>query len=244
MIRKTTGIILKTYDLRETSKIVVFFTRDYGKLKGVLKGIRKDPKKFGSSLEKFSVNDIVYYWHADTELQLVGQCDLISYYFPIRKDLKRLMAAQYMLELVDVIMPTEEPNPQVYRLMIYFLESLETIHDINKLIHVFQIKILHYSGFRPHIEDCLSCQKTIQGRAKMSLKLGGLICLQCLERDLSAISISKGAIASMLHVEKSPWPKTLQLGLSRSIQKELKMILNNFLVYHLEKRIKSEQYLQ
>ena len=76
MIVKTEGIVLKTFDFRETSRIATFFTRDFGKVKGVLKGIRKDPKKFGSSIEKFSVNDIVYYQYRNNDIHLVSHCDM------------------------------------------------------------------------------------------------------------------------------------------------------------------------
>lgn len=64
MIVQAQGIVLKTFDFRETSRIATFFTKEYGKIKGVLKGIRKDMKKFGSSVDRFSVNHLVYYTSA------------------------------------------------------------------------------------------------------------------------------------------------------------------------------------
>ncbi|MFH1359544.1 MAG: DNA repair protein RecO [Candidatus Omnitrophota bacterium] len=243
MIRKTEGVVLKRFDFRETSCIATFFTRDHGKIKGVLKAIRKDTKKFGSSVDKFSVNDLVYYWHANADLHLVGQCDLKQFYFPIRQNMKRALAAQYSCELVDAIMPPEEPNEDVYHLMMNFLESLQAIKDINKLVHIFQIRMLHLSGFRPHIDHCLICQKDIPTRSRFSTQLGGLLCMNCLSNDPAAHPISKGAIASMLHIEQSDWQKSLRLGLAKSIQKELKYVLNNFLSFHLEKQVKSARYL-
>src|SRR3989338_6036568 len=106
MINHTEGIVLKTFDFRETSRIATFFTKNHGKVKGVLKGIRKDPRKFGSHVDKFSVNDIVYYQYRRSDLHLISQCDLRQFYFSVRKDLKKTMAAAYILELVDCIMPS------------------------------------------------------------------------------------------------------------------------------------------
>jgi recombinational DNA repair protein (RecF pathway) len=60
MICSTPAFVLKTYDFRETSKIAVFFSRDFGKVKGVLKGIRSDHKKFSSVLSALSLNHIVF----------------------------------------------------------------------------------------------------------------------------------------------------------------------------------------
>ena len=57
MIPRTEAIVLKSFDYRETSKIVTFYTKDRGKITGVMKGVRKDPRKFGSSVDKYSIND-------------------------------------------------------------------------------------------------------------------------------------------------------------------------------------------
>ena len=243
MILQTEAIVLKTMDLRETSRIARFFSKDFGKVSGVLKGIRKDHKKFGSSVDRFSVNDIVYYQYRNSDLHLISQCDLKDYFFPIRQDLKRSLAASYILELVDKIMPAEEPNRDVYQLMMDFLTALEKADDINTMIHIFQIKILLFSGFRPHLDSCLKCHKKITSRAKFSMLLGGLVCLACPLSEPGATLISQGAVASILHVEKSEWETCLRLGITPAVKKELKFVLNNFLVYHLGRKIKSEKYL-
>ena len=243
MILKSEAIVLKSFDFRETSRIVTFFTKNYGKVKGILKGIRKDHRKFGSQVDKFSVNDIVYYQHRNSDLHLVSQCDLRVFFFEIRKDLKKTMAASYILELVDAIMPKEEDNPKVYQLMLDYLNTLETIPDVDKLVHIFQIKILRLSGFRPHIDSCVQCRREIHGKARFSLKSGGLICPQCPHSETSFTIISKGTIASLLHIEQDDWGRSLRLGLTQPVKKELKYLLNNFLVYHLERRIKTAQYL-
>ena len=148
-----------------------------------------------------------------------------------------------MLELVDTVMPSEYPNKKVYQLMLDFLKELETVKDIDKLIHIFQIKILVLSGFRPHIDACVKCRKVIEGRARFSLQAGGLICTHCPTSETHFTMISKGTVASILHIEKNNWLKSIQLGLTNTVRKELKYILNNFLVYHLGRKIKAAKYL-
>ena len=244
MIVQTAGIVLKSFDFRETSRIVTFFTREHGRVSGVLKGIRTSPKKFGSSVEKFSVNDIVYYQYRNSDLHLVSQCDLRQYFFPIRQDLPRSLAASYMLELIYVVMPPEEKNLQVYRLMVNFLEALEQTTDIHQLVHVFQIKMLLYSGFRPHLDACVHCKQQILAQARFSLKEGGLLCPRCQPGGGDVQPVSQGAIASILHVERSSWENSLRLKLNTAVRRELKQILNSFLVCHLGKRLRSARYLR
>ena len=243
MILKTRGIVLKTFDFRETSRIATFFTQSYGKVKGVLKGIRKDSRKFGSSVDQFSENDIVYDQYRNSDLHLISQCDLRNFFPPIRRDIKKILAASYVLELVDAIMPSEEPNGNVYALMLDYLSSLEAIEDVSKLVHIFQIKILLLSGFRPHLDSCLVCKKDVSGQAKFSSQLGGLVCLRCRLDEPHVTLVSRGAVASLLHIERSDWQVSLRLGISEPIKKELKFLLNDFLVFHLDRQLKTAKYL-
>ncbi len=243
MIIHTEAIVLKSFDYRETSRIATFFTKDYGKVSGILKGIRKDHRKFGSSVDRFSVNDIVYYQYRNSDLHLISQCDLTQFFFSVRQDLKKAIAAHYILELVHAIMPIEEKNVKVYRLMINFLSTLETTKDVTHLVHIFQIKTLLFSGFRPHLDTCVKCRKRIETKVWFSLKDGGLVCMSCPVNKEQAHIISKGTVVSILHVEKSDWPNCLKLKFTSTVKKELKYILNNFLVFHLGRRLRSAKCL-
>lgn len=243
MIAKTEGIVLKSFDLRETSRLVTFLTKDYGKVKGVLKGIRKDPRKFGSSVDRFSVNDIVYYQYRNSDIHLVGQCDMKEYYTALRGDLKRMTAASYATELVDTVMPSEQNNTAVYQLLQDFLFHVQTTEDVSKLVHMFQIKMLSLSGFRPHLENCLRCSAKVLSGARFNMRLGGLVCAQCQDVPGEAVSISQGAVASILHVQQNTWRDALRLGVSMPIKKELKYVLNHFLVFHLERHLRATRFL-
>ncbi|MEI7998723.1 MAG: DNA repair protein RecO [Candidatus Omnitrophota bacterium] len=243
MIAKTEAIVLKSFDFRETSRIATFLTKDFGKVKGVLKGIRKTPGKFGSSLDRFTVNDIVYYQYRNSDIHLVSQCDMKEFYSGFRQDLKRLTAASYAAELLDTLVMTDQENLHLYELMQNFLKSLETVEDINKLVHIFQIKVLQFSGFRPHLDSCVRCQKKITGQTIFSMPLGGLVCVSCKAPAGSMVAVTKGTVASIMHIEESPWEVTLRLGLSDRMKKELKYVLNHFLVFHLERHLRSTRYL-
>ncbi len=50
-----------------------------------------------------------------------------------------MTAASYILELVDAIMPVEQKNEDIYKLILQYFSSLQTDSDISKLVHIFQI---------------------------------------------------------------------------------------------------------
>ncbi len=243
MIAKTEGFVLKSFDFRETSRIATFFTRDYGKVKGVLKGIRKNPRKFASSVDRFSLNDIMYYQYRNSDIHLISHCDMKDYFSGLRQDLKRMTAASYVTELIDAVMPIEQQNSEIYDLMHSVLDELQHAQDISKVVHLFQIKILSLSGFKPHLESCVRCASLITSATRFNLRLGGLVCQRCQEIPGEAMAISKGAVASILHVQQTPWDMSLRLGLSDPIKKELKYVLNHFLVFHLERHLRSTRFL-
>lgn len=243
MIAKTEAIVLKSFDFRETSRIATFFTKDFGKVKGVLKGIRKNPRKFSSSVDRFSLNEIIYYQYRNSDIHLISHCDMKEYFSGLRQDLKRMTAASYASELIDAVMPAEEQNEEIYQLLQDFLGSLQTVEDVSLLVHTFQIKILLLSGFKPHLETCVRCAKKVLGATRFSLKLGGLLCPTCKDPAGEAISISRGAVASIRYIQESDWVSSLRLGIEPSIKKELKYVLNHFLVFHLDRHLRATRFL-
>ncbi len=242
-IHKTEAIVLNRYDFRETSLIVNFYTRDFGKISGLLKGVRQDPAKFASTIQLFSSNDIVFYRKTNTALHLVSQCDIRDNFDSLRQNMVKIGMASMMMELVSALMPVEDKNEDVFDLVLSSINELQLSSQPDKIMMIFKIKMLTLSGFKPHFDSCVSCGDRILGQSKFSLAMGGLLCQRCYGRDLKARSIFRGTVASILHIEKNNFKNNLNLGMNPQIKRELVWILNSFLNFHLERELKSEKVL-
>ncbi|MFH1458119.1 MAG: DNA repair protein RecO [Candidatus Omnitrophota bacterium] len=242
-LHKTEAIVLSRRDFRETSLIANFYSREFGKMSGLCKGIRTEPAKFASTLEPFSLNEIIFYKKRNSELHLVAQADLTDSFDEVRKDIVKISTASLMMELLSVLMPVEDKNEEVFHLALTCLQELKNPTNTEKIMTIFKIKMLVLSGFKPHFDSCICCQDRILGQSKFSLALGGLLCSRCFKRDLSSRHIFRGTVASILHIEKSEFKNTLNLGMNPQIKKELEVILNAFLNFHLEKELKSQRVL-
>jgi len=242
-IHKTESLVLRKWDFRETSLIVNFYTRDFGKLSGILKGIKTEPAKFASTLEPFSHNDIVFYKKINSALHLVSQCDRRDNFDPIRQNIYKVGAASLMVELIDAVMPPEDKNEEVFDLALTALKELAVNENSEKIMTIFKIKMLALSGFKPYFDSCVSCGARISGHSKFSSILGGLLCEKCYPRDLKARTIFRGTVASVLHIERNEFRNNLNLGMNPQIKKELEIILNSFLNFHLEKELKSQKVI-
>lgn len=242
-IDKALAIVLNKRDLRETSIIVDFYTKEFGKISGVLKGIRTEPEKFASNLEPFSLNEIIFYRKTHSSLHLVSQADKIANFTGIRQSIERTTTAGFMMELVSSIMQAEDQNEDIFNLALASLKELETNYNPEKIATLFKIKMLNLSGFKPHFDSCVSCLDRIMGQSKFSLSLGGLLCPRCMSKDPTARSIFRGTIATVLHIERNTFAASLNLGMNPQIKKELDLILNSFLNFHLGGELKSQRLL-
>lgn len=240
-IHKTEAIVLNKKDFRETSIIANFYTRDFGKMSGILKGIKQEPAKFASTLEPFSYNDIIFYKKINSKLHLVTQCDIKDNFDSVRCSISKIGVGSLMMELIDAIMPQEDKNEDLFDLLLMSLGELKVNDNPEKIKIIFKIKMLSLSGFKPHFDSCVSCGLRVDSQVKFSFTLGGLLCLRCLPKDLKARSIFRGTVASVLHIQRNEFKSNLNLGLNPQIKKELDLILNSFLRFHIERDLKSEK---
>ncbi|MCQ9208321.1 MAG: DNA repair protein RecO [Omnitrophica bacterium] len=242
-IQKSEAIILKTHGFRETSLIVNFFTQDFGKINGLIKGIRTQPQRYGGMPLVFSRNLLVFYDTPKRDLNLVTQCDAQDQFPAIRADLEKSNYAKYFIELLDAVTFAHDKNEKLFELAILALKALCGNFQSQQIARIFEIRLLNLSGFKPRLDACVHCQKEITGQEKFSSSLGGILCLRCLGQDKNAKAVLKGTLASIEYIENSIWKKALYLKINRNIASELANILSSFLDIHLDKEIKSRKFL-
>ena len=124
-IQKSEAIVLRRQPLRETSLILTFYTKDFGKIKGILRGVRGlRGQTGGGSLEILAHDEIVFYDRKKSDIFTTSQCDLIEFFNPIRQSLERLAYAAYMAELLDSVTAIGDKNEQVFVLLLNSLRLL------------------------------------------------------------------------------------------------------------------------
>ncbi len=231
-ILKSKSLILKCGDWRQTSKILVLFTQDYGKIKGVLKGVRKENLKYPSSQMLFSLNEILFYPSRNSDLNLISFIDCLRF-FDFFSNLDKFWQACFFSYITDKITPLNQPNPQIFELLLWALSSLESFSG-KELEFAFLVRILEYSGFKPRLFECLKCSQGISSLKEVffDVKGGGLVCSAC--RDSSAFKIFPGALHSLLFFQTQNLNKVLSLRLNSATTEQIHLILRTFLVYHLE----------
>lgn len=254
-IQKSEAIVLKTYNFRETSLLVRFFARDFGKFSGLIKGIRSHPQRYSGLPQVFSRTSVVFYENSRRDLNLVTQCEAKDLFLPIREDLDRFNYASYFIELLDAITVNFDKNEELFALTVDSLKALCAGLESWRIARIFEVRLLNLSGFKPRLDACVNCQKEFPSayplpngerdrvRGRFSPILGGILCARCFALDRRAKDVLRGTLASIDYIEKSSWAKALQLKIASNIAQELATILSSFLDIQLDKTIKSRKSL-
>ena len=170
---------------RETSKIVTFYTRRYGKLAAVAKGARETKSKFGASLEPMTAVNLVMYKKEQRDLQLVSQCDIRKQHKKIHSEMDRMAVALSILELLHQLTHDEEENPALFSLLDEMLDALESASgNLANYRYGFELRLCAIHGFSPVFDRCVSCARKVdpaKGGETVLFRLdkGGMLCPDC-----------------------------------------------------------------
>ena len=244
-IQKTEGILLHRLDLRETSLILTFYTRDFGKIKGIVRGVR-GPRSAcgGANMEIFALDKIVFYERRKSDIFTISQCDLIEYFGPVRESLEKLAYAAYLVELLDSVTALGDKNAEAFDLLLNSLKLLSGECSARRVARIFEIKLLHLLGLMPTLETCANCAGAVDGGARFSFRNGGLICRKCLQSDRDARPILQGTIKFIEHIRILPYERVARIKVASEVGHELERILRRFLDYHIERRLKTVEFLK
>lgn len=241
---KAQGIILRKYLLRETSFILVVFTKEFGKIKGVVKGIRKPYPQFAGDIEIFTLVELLFYHRKKKPLGLISQCEGLDSFIPIRKDIERLTYANYYIELVEIVCGDLDPNPQLFDLLLDGLKMLSSGASAKRVTRIFEIKLLTFLGISPQLSECVKCGRNDKLDHKFDIKNGGIVCYDCSRNSSGLLSISKGTQNFIRKIQQSDIEKTCMVKVSREVGIEVEKLLKRFMQYYIGRPIKSLNFLK
>ena len=163
--------MLRRYPFRETSVTLTCLTDRFGKLKGLIKGLRAQPNRYRSAMEPLTINRIVFYDTRTSSLHLISQCDLIAPLAELQADLSTTQLAALCVDLVDTVVPLEEPQPEIYRLLKHTLEHLAVgTNDLPTVRIHFIVRLLRLAGFHPQLDECTGCGSAVHTPAYWSAR--------------------------------------------------------------------------
>ena len=141
----TDALILRTYRLGESDRIVVFLTRDRGKKRGVAKNARQSRRRFGGALEPLTCGRVGYVERERRDLVSLSYVEATR--SPLAAaDGQALGYAEYFAELIDEWAQEADPNETLFRLGASMVEAMAAGVPIEPLARYFEFWLLRLQG--------------------------------------------------------------------------------------------------
>ena len=160
-LRETEAIVLRTYRLAEADKIASLFTRQMGRLRAVAAGARRTKSRYGASLEPLSHVRVFIFEREHRDLLRLNSAELIESFFDMQRDYRIQLAAQYIAEVAERMVPEREANERLFRLFLAVLRSLKHSGEVTRPLLYFDYWLLRLGGFLPEFEHCQNCGRPL-----------------------------------------------------------------------------------
>jgi DNA repair protein RecO (recombination protein O) len=224
------GVVLRTMRLGEADRIVTVLTRAHGKVRAVVKGVRRTTSKFGGRLEPLSHLALLCWRGRD--LDIVSQAEVLDAFRAVREELSRLAKAFTVLEVADQMAQEHHPAPRLYDMVVGALRELER-SDSPLLVAGFLLKALALDGSAPLVEVCASCGSEGELVA-FDLLAGGALCRDCRRGR----PVSPGALDLVRRTLGGRLAEVLAEP-SSALTDEVAALASSAMEVHLDRRLRS-----
>jgi DNA repair protein RecO (recombination protein O) len=149
MEEKSSGLILRTRLLTETSLIVHWLTPELGRIAVVAKGARRSKSPFRGKLDLFHLAEMSFVRSRRSELHTLREVSIREAHPALRQDVHLLQQAAYCTQLLEQTTETETPLPGIFQLMLDLLGFLVTHPPGAVAVFAFEVRLLATLGLEP-----------------------------------------------------------------------------------------------
>ena len=154
----TDAIVLRTYNLAESDRIVVCLTRDSGLVRGVAKGARRMRSRFGAALEPFTLVRLAYHEKENRDLVSISSTEILKSHFELNVKPESGEVLAYMGELITEFAPPHEADERLFRMLAASVDALAVTEGAERqLTRYFEIWLLRLAGLFPDLRSCAEC---------------------------------------------------------------------------------------
>lgn len=178
---KTPAVVLRTVDYGEADRVVTLLARDGGRRAALARGARKSHKRFGASLSLFGVGEATLVERPGADLDLLEAFDGARGFAQLGLDMARIAHASYAVELVRELAPPRQPEPELFDLLVLFLDLTDGAPPRAETLRVFELRLLNLVGLMPRLDGCLRCDEDAldQPGQILDVRQGGVVCGAC-----------------------------------------------------------------
>ena len=235
------GIVLRQRKIAGNRRMIVLFTKQYGKLSAGTSINEKGRSKAALALRPFTYAE--YDIFKGREAYSINSASVLHSYYSIGEDINRYMTAASFLEYLERVLDEGVAMPALFNLSLDFLKSVsQNKGSSDTLLYAFIVKSLRMLGVMPELGCCVNCSKDlaeIKEPRQFSVSAGGIICEECaqIERQGGHSLIyrpSFSIIDVFRYFESRPLATFEKVDLKEEDAKPVREILANYTERYLD----------
>jgi DNA repair protein RecO (recombination protein O) len=236
-LRETEAIVLRTYRLAEADKIASLFTRHMGRLRAVAAGASRTKSRYGAALEPLSYVRLFIFEREHRDLLRINSAELIESFFDMQKDYRVQLAAQYIAEVAERMIPEREASERLFRLFLAVLRCLKHSGEVTRPLLYFDYWLLRLAGFLPDFDHCQNCGGAFGDEGGYHEPGSeGLFCESC-RKGVTSQRISSRIIATVRAGCQRPLERWISEEKAPPGCREARRLLEDLIEVHAERKL-------
>lgn len=231
----TEAIVLRRRRLRDADAIVIFYTRESGRIAASAKSAFKTTSRSAGVTQPFNqLQTILYAKNRDQDVWTLTQVSLVKSYTQIQTRLDRLAYGSCLAEWIDFLSGDVESNAAVWNLLIDALMRWDANEPTPKDLIFYQWRLLRLSGLQPDISTRSEAPRWVYHAADGRIAPA--------EGYEGAVSLNLGSIRALQQIASSSEPPRLKI--SQQQQGEIQRLIQAHIEYHLGRRPRSSLFIE
>jgi DNA repair protein RecO (recombination protein O) len=239
---RTEAVIIRRANMGEADRLLTVFTPARGKLRVVAKGVRRTTSRLGGHVGLFTQSRLLI--AAGRNLDLVTQSEIINPYPQLLSDINRINHATYVVDLLNHLTEEEDPNLEIYRLLVDTLSAINNDQDPDTTVRAYELHLLAHLGYRPQLTSCVRCNNSLQPvRNYFSPEMGGALCPTCGGQEKRSLILSAEALKILRYLQRSEFTSVQRIRLKTELRREMAIVMQGYTRYLLERDLKSAEMI-
>jgi DNA repair protein RecO (recombination protein O) len=247
-VHESEAIVLQSYQLGEADRLVSFFSRTMGRIRGVAAGARKPKSRFGSTLERLSHIRIWFYEKETRELVRISQCDMIESFLDAFGDYDSSIALALFSEITEAVLPDREPSDANFRLLLLAAQAVKRTRKSELPLAYFSLWTVKLGGWLPRLDACSACGAVLGAaeQAYVGRAASAVVCSKCRKagmRTLSPLAVAAGRRMLLEKLERVEEEYKNNADAPR-VSRELTDAMLDIIEYQIDRKLKARELLE
>ncbi|GAB4559191.1 MAG: DNA repair protein RecO [Haliangiales bacterium] len=262
----TDALLLRSVDYGEADRILTFHTRARGRVAALARAARKSKRRFGGALGLYTLSRLQLRARPGADLWTLDSAQPLHQFARIAADMGSFAHAGYGTELVRELSPAEQPDEQVFELLLELYRLLDEHGPGVAVLRAFELGLLACVGLAPVLDCCVSCGREriaatdahqreagIGAAVVLDPARGGVICRDCaaLSRGIGVRPLSVGARQLLAQLQALPSLEAARTSASceallreRDTLDDAREAMLGLLLHHVGKPLRSLAFIQ